>query len=911
MNIEYKIPGHTIAERSPLLIESVRTLKGANYYSAGSVIVVRLNLAEYDERFTHTIEGFYDALQSTLPTLYDHHCSEDRPGGFFKRVQDGTLLGHVAEHIAIELQTLAGMPVQFGKTRASKEQGVYNVVFRFFDEQAGIYAGKAAVSLLNSILLKKQTHVQDIVDTLVAIRELRMPGPGTQAIIARARKKGIPVLRVDPYNLIQLGTGKYQKRIRATLGPKTGFVAVENAKDSFLATMMLRDAGIPVPVTIKTTKIQDALDFHHYLGKPMVVKLPWNSKTRKVFPALNDETSIARAFDVCSKHDENVLVQEQIPGETFRLLVIDHKFVAATRLSSPEIIGNGQDTIAILIDKLNEKQQRKPGDKGSLSLIVPDEQLVETLSFYGFQLQTIPDDGLRIVLNHHTSPAVGASTTDVTGMVHPINRFIAERASRIIGLDVAGINMVCPDISKPVTQEQGAIINVLAAPDFRMHLNPWEGKSRRVEEAFMDMIFAADAQFRIPVFSVTGSAGKSVCALLINYILEKEGFKTGFAMSDGFYSQGRKIAKGDMTGYHAAQLVLKDPGIDCAILETSVEGILRDGLGYEYADFGVVLNTHESYIPGSDLKDIDDIAYAQNVVAEEVYREGFTILNADDPLVMEMSKRVDNPIALFTKNPQQEAFKSHISGGAMGIGIENENIYLWSSRGKTCIAPLSSLPLLADETHKIFTDSLLAAILSLAAFNISPKSIGKHLKSFKPSVHTLHGRLTRLNLNSNSIIIDKPSGNLALENIRKMIHAKEVEPVFYIDSSGNIPIDFHEQFAAVFGQMHCDILVFNSSLHSFKGKEKLFEKQAEDIIVSLKEYYLEETAPPDHSGGYNILKALEHHASDSNHLRIREANDIAAFLQEIQVENPEKLHVIFSWNFPDLQGLLNPLVSFY
>ncbi len=908
MQDDYKIPIHTVSEKKPLIIQSVKVLRGANYYSAGEVIVLRLNLGAYDERFTNTIDGFYDALQKTLPSLYEHHCSEDKPGGFFKRVQDGTLLGHVVEHIAIELQTLAGMDVRFGKTRATPEQGVYNVVFRFFDEKAGRYAGESAVSLINSMLLQKQTYVAETVDTLLAIRELHMPGPGTRAILSQAGKRGIPILRADPYNLIQLGTGKYQKRIRGTLGPETSFLAVENVRNSYLSTLMLRDSGIPVPVTLKTTKSEQAVDFQRYLRKPVVVKLPMNSKYRNVFPGLNDIESIKRAFDVCRKHEENVLIQEQIPGETFRLLIINHRFVAATRLNSPEVIGNGQDSIAILIDKLNEKQQRKPGSKASLTYIEQDKHLIETLSFYGYQLQTIPDDGVRIVLNPHTSPALGATTTDVTGVVHPINRFMAERAARIAGLDVAGVNIVCPDISKPITTGQGAIINMLEAPDFGMHLNPWQGKSRNVAQAFTEMIFPAGTRFRIPVFSVTGSAGKSVCALLLNHVLEKEGYQTGLSMTDGIFSQGRKIARGDMTGFHAARLILKDPGIDCAILETSVESILQDGLGYEYADFGLVLNVQQDAIPGSDMRNKEDIAYAKSVVAEEVYPDGFSILNANDPMVMKMRKRIDNTVVLFAKNPPSEHFIKHVSGGGMGVGIEDKTICLWNKKEKVCIASLASLPLLSGEAFSIFTDSLLAAIAALASFGIDAEKTAKHLKVFKPVSHTMHGRLTKARLNTNQILIDKPSGSAALINIREILEANKVQPVFYIDNSGNIPGGFYQQFLSVFGHLSCDTFIFNSSLHSLKGKENSDRNQFDSMIVSLKEYYLQETAPE------NSKNRISHENTDLSKLNtgnqhIAELDDVAAFLQTIQNQNPENLHIIFSWNYPGLQALLNPLLD--
>ncbi len=892
---------------APLQIEKIKVLRGANYYSAGAVIVVRLNLGSYDERFTHTIEGFYENLQDIFPGLFDHHCSEQRPGGFFKRVQEGTLLGHVVEHVAIELQTLAGMNVGFGKTRETRVKGVYNVVFRYIIHRAGVIAAKAAVHIINSILLEKPVHLESIIKELISIKEQKMPGPGTQAIIDEARKREIPVLQLDSYKLIQLGTGKHQQRIRETLSPNTSHVSVENVRDSFLSTLMMRDAGIPVAISLLTDNMVDLLDFKKKLAKPIALKTPLNEKDRSVFTGLDDSASVERAFDVCRQYSKQVLAQEQIPGECYRLLIINHKFAAATKLDKPQIIGDGIHSIAQLISNLNSSQNRTSGNNESLSTIVPNEKMTEVLSFNGYLYNSIPDHGVKIVLNHHTSPSQGALTNDVTGLVHPINRFLAERAAQVCGLDVAGVNIICPDISKPITQSNGVILNVLAGPDFRMHILPWKGKARRVEEAFIDMIFPQQSQKSIPLFSVTGSAGKSICAYLINFLLEKEGFITGLAHSDGIYSAGRKIVTGDMAKHDAASLLLKDPAIDCAVLETSVESIIKDGLGYELADFGIVLNAHDRTYYDSDLEGADDIAYTQSVVGEEVYPNGFSVLNACDPLVVQMKERIYCNLALFAQDTENDIFKKHVLKGGWGCGIEKNNVVLWSPAGKKLLAEINEIPLLADERNHIFIDSFLAAVLAVAAKDVLAENIKNHIKAFRPALHNMHGRLSGTTFNEHEILIDKPSGPAALKNIKKIIEKSILEPVFYLDLSGNPPQDFAQHFIQIFAKH--PVYLFSSAIHSAKRLGYEEKESNKNLIISLKEYYLTQTAVFNANLDQPMVSRFSIKEMPS-HLNITEISDMQEMLQLLQQPQNPKLHIIFSWNFSELNTMLHPFLEY-
>ncbi len=899
---------NTNASNHPLVIESIRAIHGANYYSAGPVILLRLNLGSYDERFTNTLQGFYEQLESHLPSLYEHHCSEGKPGGFFKRVQDGTLLGHVAEHVAIELQTLAGMDVRFGKTRATQQQGVYNVVYRFFDEQAGIVAGKTAIDLLNSLLMQQSFDVNHAVEKLIAIRENNMPGPSTQAIIDQARERSIPVIRLDSYNLVQLGTGKYQKRIRATLSPTTSYVAVDNMKDSFLSSLMLRNAGIPVADTLLAENLDEVLAFHKKTDKPLVLKTPINEKQRSVFPALNDKDSLKRAFETCSKYSKKVLVQVQVAGETFRLLVINGKFEAACRLTKPEVIGNGEDTIEILIERLNQAQKRKEGDKSSLTKIQPDEQTDELLAFYGYNLQTVPDQGVRIVLSQHSSPLLGALTEDVTGTVHPLNRFLAERAAQVSGLDVAGVNIICPDISRPIPFGQGVVLNVLAAPDFRMHINPWKGKPRKVARAFVDMIYPESKPSRIPVFSVTGSAGKSVCAYLVSFMLEKHGYKTGLAHSDGIFSSGRKIVQGDMAEHHGTRLILQDPGIDCAVLETAVESISKDGLGYDNADVGIILNAHPQYLPSSELSNEDDIAYTQNVIAEGLVKGGTAILNAGDTAVTYWKDRIHERIALFQAGQPGEFFLQHTQAGSRGIALENDTLILWHDGKRKPLVKIDQLPIVAHAYHKIFMESLMAAVLAVDYAGIPADKAVEYLKDFKPAAYTLHGRLAMAKLKDNLLLIDRPATQHSLAAIKQIIDDTRKEPVLYVDLSGNLPEDFKTALLREFSGIAVKVFLFFSAMHG--AEDRIATVPGNNTIVSLNEYYLEETSGTQHSKQQILTHWEESKSTDPATTSFAVLDNVADLIRQLHTQQPTKIHVLFTWNFIELYQSLKTEIDF-
>lgn len=720
---ELKIPETSRFLPGPLLAESISVLHGANYFSGEKVIRFRINLGPYDEVYTNTIPGFSDTLKKMVPTLYQHHCSLKKPGGFFERVKEGTLLGHVVEHVAIELQTLAGMDVGFGKTRAAKVKGVYNIVFRFFDEMAGRYAGTASVNLVNSILQNISFNVDAVIENLIAIREVRMPGFSTQAIIDEAEKRGIPWLRLDEYNLVQLGSGKYRKMIQATISGDTSLVAVELADNKFKTNNILNEYGVPVPESTLTSSVEGALDFTRKLNKPVVVKPSTGGyQGKRVGVNLTSDEMVVKAFQRAREFDDDVIIQELIQGNTYRVLTIDYRFAAATLLKAPFITGDGKSTIQQLINSLNEDPLRESGDKGKLGKIVIEEETLNILEINGYSLSSVLPEGSIINLKNSGNMKLGASSHDVTASVHPYNIFTCERVCRILNLNVAGIDIISNDISIPLNVNNARVIEVNAAPDFRMHLNPTSGEPRKVQEQFISMLFPADKPTHVPVISVTGSKGKTLAVKIIRHILQSRQCTVGSVCSDGIFINDNLLR--EISGFDPVQagVVLKDPTVDHVVLETNVETVLQYGLGYKFADIAIILNLDENkkeYYEYDHIRDIVDIAYAKSVVAEEVMKEGYTVLNADNDLIFEMSDRLYSKPVFFTTNPLHEDVLLHIKNNGIAVILDNGKITIHAGQAANDVIYLNQVPLFNELHGSYVKDCILGAVAALFASGVT------------------------------------------------------------------------------------------------------------------------------------------------------------------------------------------------
>jgi len=714
-----------------LKIVQIKALHGAGYFSGRPVIVLRLDLGEYDEVFTNEIEGFYESLKGILPSLVEHHCSIGERGGFFQRIRNGTLLGHVTEHVAIELQTLAGMDVSYGKTRSTTTPGVYNVVFRFFDEMAGREAARSAVDLVESALAGLPFPVEETVEKLVRIRESRLLGPSTQAIIDEAARRGIPWFRLDEYNLVQLGTGRYKKTIRATLSSDTSQIAVETAADKFLTARMLSEAGVPVPPLIRTADPGEAETFFDELGGPAVVKPCAGKLGEGISLNVDSREKVAGALAHALEHDDAALVQPHIEGDSFRLLVIDHRFAAAVRLDPPRVTGDGKRSVRELVDELNGDPGRGIGDKMPLSQVEVDAGTKRLLEERGLSLESILPEGDTLALKVSGNPKLGGASEDVTDLVYPANRMLAERASRTLGLNVAGVDIVTPDIGQSILDGQGKVIEVNAAPDFRMHLTPSKGEGRDVARPFVEMLFPKSAGTRVPVFAVTGSAGKTTTVRLIDYCLREEGWITAAASSRGLHVKGEPLIRADVTGHESASMALRDSQVDCAVIEVPVETIVNGGIGYEYADFGIVLNVLDEGLALDSVVGLEDVAYAKSVVAEEVYESGYSILNADSDLVLEMRGRLYSRLVLFSRRSDNPEGARHAEAGERAVFLDKGRVIVMDHGRRIDLIGLDEIPLCGCGESGTNDENILAAAAALYCFGLSDDHLAASLRSFR------------------------------------------------------------------------------------------------------------------------------------------------------------------------------------
>jgi len=714
----------------PLKALGIKVLQGPNYFSGGPVIALRLDLGAFDEVFTADIPGFGERLRTLLPSLESHHCSVGQPGGFLLRVTRGTLLGHVTEHVAIELQTLAGMDVGYGKTRSTATQGVYNVIFRFLDEEVGLYTARAALNLVNAVVQERPFAVQPVLDDLVRIREDRLLGPSTRAVVDRAEARGIPWYRLDRYNLVQLGTGQYQKRIRATVTSDTSLLAVETAANKYLTNRMLADAGVPVPPTVLAADAADVEAFRQKREGPLVVK-PCTGHlglgiTLGPSTAEAVEEAVARALGF----DDTVIAQPLVAGESYRLLVIDGRFVAAARLVPPRVTGDGQQTVDQLVALLNSDPERGVGDKSKLSRVELDEETMRLLELNGLSTASVLPVGQSLSLKVSGNLRLGGESHDVTDQVHPMNRMLAERAARTLGLDVAGVDVVAPTLEASILDNGGVVIEVGAAPDFRPHLSPLSGQPRDVAEPFLSMLFPEGRHSRVPVIAVTGTDGKTTTLDLLHHCLSSTGYRVGRATSRGLMVGDEVLIKGEMTGFESAAMTLRDPTIECALLEVPVETILDRGLGYRFADISVVLNLRDEGLLYDEAAIMEDIAYAHSVVAEQVYEDGYTVLNADDDLILEMRERLHCTPVLFSRNPENPALVELAAGGGRVVTVEEGQLVVIDRGERVELAEVGSIPLLSGEGGEVRLNSVLAAAAVLFCFGAALDRITETLQSF-------------------------------------------------------------------------------------------------------------------------------------------------------------------------------------
>ncbi|MBE9090334.1 cyanophycin synthetase [Microcystis aeruginosa LEGE 11464] len=739
-----------------------QTLRGPNYWSIrrDKLIVMRLDLEDLAEKPSNEIPGFYEGLIDVLPSLVEHYCSPGYRGGFFERVRTGTYMGHIIEHIALELQELAGTPVGFGRTRGTSTPGVYNVVFEYVEEQAGRYAGRAAVRLCQSIVDTGTYPKQELAQDLADLRDLcnnASLGPSTETIVKEAQARNIPWLLLSARAMVQLGYGVHQKRIQATLSSFSGILAVELACDKEGTKTILKDGGIPVP---RGTVIQylDELSaaIEEVGGFPIVIKPLDGNHGRGISIDVKTQQEAEEAYDLASAASKtrSVIVERYYKGSDHRILVINGKVAAVAERIPAHVVGDGRSTIEELIEITNQDPNRGDGHANVLTKITIDKTALNVLEKQGYELTSILAHGEIAYLRATANLSTGGIAVDRTDEIHPENVWIAQRVAKLIGLDIAGIDVVTEDIRKPLKEVDGVIVEVNAAPGFRMHVAPSRGLPRNIAAPVIDMLFPPGTPSRVPILAITGTNGKTTTSRLISHICRQTGKVVGFTTTDGVYIDDYLVEKGDNTGPYSASMILKDPTVEIAVLETARGGILRSGLAFNQCDVGVVLNVAADHLGIGDIDTIEQMAKVKSVVAEVVSAEGYAVLNADDPLTASMAEKVKGRVAYFSMSPDNPIIHDHIRRGGMAAIYENGYLSILEGEWTLRIEEAVNIPVTMQGMAPFMIANALAACLATFVQGIDIELIRQGVRTFKPSVAQTPGRMNLFDLGHHHALID-------------------------------------------------------------------------------------------------------------------------------------------------------------
>ena len=705
-------------------IKELRALRGPNRYTRHSAIFMVLDIKDYESRPSDQILGFPDRLVSLMPTLQAHECSIGKPGGFIQRLQKGTWAGHIIEHIAIELQCLAGMEVGYGKTLGTSQKGFYIVVFRYLIESAGLKAAEEAVSIFEALARSKPFDVSQLVSDLKVLREEDMMGPTTWSIVKEAKLRDIPFIRLNTASYIQLGYGAHQKRIQASITGNTSAIAVEIADEKTRVKKHLKKAGIPVPNGTIVSTQQEAIAAFHEIGTAVVIKPDVGNHGNGSTINITDLDQLKKAFQAALAFYPDVIVEEYVHGGDFRLLVIDGKFIAAAKREPAHIVGDGNASIKALIQKVNSDPLRGFGHEKVLTQIEIDEMTERLLSLRGLSLESIPMDGEKVYLKATANLSQGGTATDVTDEVNPDIRLMAERAAQIIGLDCAGVDALAVDISLPLGPSGIKVVEINAAPGFRMHLEPTHGQPRNVAAPLVDMLFPK-GYVQIPVLAVTGTNGKTTTSKMIAHTLKYSGKIVGLACTTGIAIDGKPILKGDYSGPEGAGIVLREPTVDHIVLEVARGGIARRGLGVNEVDIGVLLNVGEDHLGTDWIESQEDLCMVKSTVVEVVKKTGTSVLNADDSMTMGILKRARGNIILFSLDPDNPKLNEHTKEGGTVVTVNNRNAIIRKKELDIIVCALEEIPITFGGIIDFNIANALAAIGALHGLNLPLEQISK------------------------------------------------------------------------------------------------------------------------------------------------------------------------------------------
>lgn len=836
-----------------MTIVEIKILRGPNYWSnfRKKLIVMKLDLESLEERPTNKVDGFLERLKTTFPTMQSHRCSTGKEGGFFERVKEGTWMGHVIEHIALEIQTLAGMDVGFGRTRGTGAKGVYNVVFSYLEESVGVYAAKASVRIAEALIEGREYDLHTDIDAMRKMREQERFGPSTASIVDEAVARDIPFIRLNGESLVQLGYGKNQVRFRATMTDKTSSIAVDLASNKDETKRLLQEAAIPVAkglCIIHEEEVKEAIDKIKF---PLVFKpLDGNHGKGASINVKTEEEALA-AFHHAKKYSRKIIVEKFIQGFDFRVLVINNRFVAAALREPAHVIGDGKLNIEQLIAIENKDPRRGYGHENVLTEISIDRETHEQLAKYNYTLETILKKGEKCYLKGTANLSTGGTSTDVTDVVHSNNIFICERISRVIGLDICGIDIMANNLSEPLEVSGGVVLEVNAAPGFRMHLAPANGLPRNVAAPVLDMLYPPGKTCRIPIIAITGTNGKTTTTRLIAHIVKNNGYRVGFTTSDGIYVQNSMLTKGDTTGPISAEFILKDPTVDFAVLETARGGILRSGLGFGRCDIAVITNIQEDHMGLSDIHTLADMANVKGVVAKSVKPDGYTILNADNEYCVGIAKTIECKVAYFSLDENNPVIKEHCKKGGIAAVYENGFITIKKGEWKFRVDKVSNIPLTFGGRVTFMISNVLAATLATYAYGFTIEDIKMNLETFIPSAAQTPGRMNIFDFKDYKVLIDFAHNPDGFRGIKEFLSTTDSPyKIGIITGTGDRRDEDIREMGRISAEMFDHIII--------RQDKFLRGRQADDIVKLLVEGIHEHNPKQSYEYIPKEVEALKH-----------------------------------------------------
>ncbi len=785
-------------------------MKGPNYWSIRrhKLVVMKLDIEELEDLPTNKIAGFSERLEKVFPSMYSHECSEGHAGGFFKRVKEGTWMGHVVEHLALEIQTLAGMDCGFGRTRSTGQHGVYNVVFNYMEEKVGFYAARAAVRIADALVKNIHYDLSEDIQRMREIREDDRLGPSTGSIVDEAIKRKIPWIRLNKHSLVQLGYGKNQHRIQATVASTTSSIAVEVACDKEETKNLLEAASIPVPRGRVVYDEEDLDTAVKRIGYPIVLKPVGGNHGRGATINVQNWEEAKEALALAKRVSRGVIVEKFITGYDYRLLVVNYKFIAGAKRTPALVTGDGVHTVQQLIEIVNSDPRRGYGHEKVLTAIKIDDTTLAMLQEKNFTLESVIPKGEELHLKRTANLSTGGTSTDVTEIVHPFNVFLAERIARIIGLDICGIDIMSPDIREPLHENGAAVLEVNAGPGFRMHIAPAEGLPRNVAEPVIDMLYPPGSTARIPIIAVSGTNGKTTTTRLIAHIVKTMGHRVGFTTTDGIYIQNQMVEKGDCTGPLSAEFVLRDPTVDFAVLECARGGILKAGLGFHNCDISIVTNVAADHLGLKDINTLEEMARVKSVVAESILPEGTCILNADDDLVYDMRRNIKGNVALFSLDENNPRIIKHTEGGGLAAIVENGYVTICKGTWKIRIDKVINIPLTFSGKAVFMIQNILPAVLAGFIRGFKVDDIRLALETFIPSPTQTPGRMNMFQFRNFNVMVDYAHNPAGFQAIARFLDRIEAKPkVGIIAGVGDRRDEDIIQLGTVASQMFDEIII--------------------------------------------------------------------------------------------------------